>query len=89
MPKKSSVLNSKEMEKYIAESVRLSWKMVIQRPAMTFSTEGEGKKWEGEQTQELYWGSKPDNKKAVVKYYIHPKLKHGDKLMVKGRVLVE
>ena len=86
---KSRFLNTEEIKKYIVESVRIAWKMAIQRPAMTFSTGGEGEKWD-EATQDLCWNSNdPTKKGAVVKYYVHPALKHRDTLMVKGKVMVK
>ena len=50
---------------------------------------GKGEKWKGEKYQDVYFGSdnptKPGN---VVKFYVHPALKHGDTLMTKGRVYI-
>lgn len=61
--------------------------MVIQRPQMKFSKEGEGQKYR-ETSQELQWGSNPVGNSAKVKYYVYPLLYHGDKLMTKGKVFV-
>lgn len=73
--------------KYIEACVRLTWKMAIQKPAMTFQQSGIGDPWQGEQRQDPHWGSSdPQDPESVVLYYVVPMLYHGEALMVKGKV---
>ena len=78
------------MEHFTRTTCDLSWKMVIQNPIMTLSTEGN------------YEVHKPDRQEFVFKrptfpqqscepgemkvQYMEPSMYHGDKLLVKGRV---
>ena len=69
------------MENYIDATVRLCWKMVIQRPPMTFNfTE----KRQPDNVQELHWGS-VDSKKSKV-CVVFPVLLHHGNIMGKGRI---
>ena len=78
-----------EVHNFVKECARLSWKMVIQRPPMCFENmDLVDKPWKGDDKLELVWGSDPKNKGAVVKYYKHPVLLHGEQVMVKGAVFV-
>ena len=84
-----NLLKRNEMVLYISEASRLGWKMVIQRPPMEFKYEQGNCIWSDKKdVLEPAWGSDPDQKGAVILYYVYPELHHADKLMSKGKVFV-
>ena len=75
---------------YIKATSVVTWKMILQRPVMSFRQDGIDSKWQGEDKQEVFWSSDdPKDSESKVKFYVHPALYHGDAMMVKGRVVVE
>ena len=81
-------LQIEDVNDYIADSVRIAWKMALQRPPMTFDTSDTGKQWSKDMFLELMWGSDPKASDAVIQYYKTPKLFHAGKTMTKGSVFV-
>ena len=81
-------LQIEDVHDYIADSVRIAWKMTLQRPPMTFDTSDVGKQWTKDMFVELMWGSDPKVPDAVIQYYKSPKLLHAGNTMAKGSVFV-
>ena len=78
-------IGSKEdLEKYMKEVALVTWKMSIQRPPMRFDVSGVNKKWKAE--EQISYTAIKHPESAVVKFYVHPTLYHGDTLMAKGMV---
>ena len=82
-------LHIKDVMDFVNESVRLTWKMVIQRPPMSFNASKIGEQWNKDSFLELMWGSDPNAQGAVIQYYKGPQLLHAGKAMVKGVVFVQ
>ena len=80
-------LDDPAIKDYLRECARLAWKMVIQRPAMTFDVRGQGQKCSLNDL-EIAWNSDPHTPGAVLRYYQYPTLRHGGKVMVKGTVFM-
>ena len=77
------------MLNYTTMALSLAWKMILQRPAMTFDHTSLLNKKFDESKAELHFGSMdPATPGAVVEYCVHPALYHGDKQMRKARVIV-
>ena len=81
-------LRMEEVQQYLSECARLAWRMVLQRPPMSFDSTHDRKSWKNNGLLELMWGSNPNAPGAVIQYYKCPVLIHGDKTMAKGSVLV-
>lgn len=89
----SSIVHDHQMFGIFLEScVKLAWKMALQSPPVIFSMDGVNKKWDMSgplQRSDLYWGSViPKDRKPVIDYYVYPMLYQGERLLVKGKVLV-
>ena len=78
----------KDVMEFVRECVRLTWKMVIQCPPMTFDASQFGEEWSSDGSLELMEGSDPTTPSAVIQYYKAPKLLHREVAMVKGVVFV-
>ena len=80
--------DAKDVYQFFKESVRIAWKMAIQRSPMVFSARGIGQKWTQQSNLELIWGSNPNSPNAVIQYFKGPTLFHARNVMVKGTVFV-
>ena len=75
----------------LQEAARLTWKMVIQKPPMIFECPCIDHLWTDVDTtcHEPFYGSDLSAEGALIKYYIFPILRHGNKCMVTGKVYVK
>ena len=85
-----SIVQSPAMRDYVTQTALLCWKMVLQRPPMTFECCEVGTKWsvEVEKRFELAWGSEK-SKTSIVRHTVLPALRHGSSVMAKGKVFVQ
>ena len=65
--------------------------MILQQPAMTFDVSYKGQRWAEAANSKLepHFGSEIKKADAVVQYYVFPTLKHGDMVMIPGKVMVK
>lgn len=83
----SQALKHKEVKDYLEACVRLTWMMVLQRPAMLFQEWKCPREFKPEM-EEPAWGS-DDPLGSKVKGIMYPALFQKDYLMVKGKVLLK
>ena len=88
MPRITDLLEINDVAQYVKDCAWLAWKMIIQRPRMSFEASRVGHPWRDDGYAELMWGSNPKAPGAIIQYYKSPRLLHGDKPMVKASVFV-
>ena len=71
-----------QLREYMYEVAKLTWKMVIQRPPVTFDFDNT---WKGERFHDIYWDS--DDRKEATAYTVYPMLWHNKSLMTKGKLI--
>ena len=79
----TKAIRDEDVKRYVEDTARLCWKMVIQRPKMEFK---KCNQWLGEKFQDLYWNS--DNSPNAMVLQVYPMLYHGPSMMAKGKVLL-
>ena len=73
-----------DIQQYTKACLNFCWKMVIQRPQMTFQVKD---KYLGDSFHNLHWNSvQPDTPHKLI--HVYPLLYHGKNLMKKGKVLL-
>ena len=70
-----------QLREYMYEVAKLTWKMVIQRPPMTFDFDNT---WKGERFHDIYY--KSVNPKEATACTVYPILWHNKSLMKKGKL---
>ena len=76
------------LEVFINDVCSLAWGMLLQKPPMTFRTEGLGQKPHPAEHKPLPAKGVPvtDMDEMVVHYFLEPTLTHGDLILETGRV---
>ena len=82
------MVGSSEMQTYARVCLDISWKMVLQSPAMTYDCPERGTKFDARH-HELNFGSKSPGVNVVVDCVVFPALKHGEKRMSKAKVMLD
>ena len=80
-----------QVKKYTDQSVRIAWKMVLQRPPMTFKTPEVGKSWKQNSDKynlEPQYGSDQSHPDAIIHGYVQPILYHEETIYGRAKVLV-